>query len=393
MYAIRNLAPTWALSLLLVACSSNGKGGASDGGSHDGGLTIDTNLTVPDGALSRDARDVATEAAARFDGVTGLDTTKPGDTRDGASPSEAGGIDGPGALDTTKPGDTKDGAKASDAADAPLSDAKDAPINKDALDTAAIDSPPGNGCENAIEISLDELHTDMTVTTDGESHAFDLPCAAGGKDIVLSFYLDRTEMVYADTFGSTWDTILAFSPTCPVTAPKPVDGMIDCNDDACATKQSQAFAILPNGRHFLVLSGGNDESGSATIHFHHAPVALSNNQNLAEGTGTLTGTNSGSGVLAVCEASGPETCYWWVSCPEYAGGSLKASTCTGTTFDVVMSLQIPRTNAVSCANGDSCGLQEAMSTTIPPGAGMHVLTVDGDVRTSTGDYTLVYTRP
>ena len=117
------------------------------------------------------------------------------------------------------------------------------------------------------------------------------------------------------------------------------------------------------------------------------------NLSLPEGSGTLTGTTSGTGFMALCEAGGPEDCYWWASCPDYAGGSLSASTCTGTDFDTVLALQIPSADSVSCANGDSCGLQELMTTTIPPGAGMHVLTVDGDVRSSAGAYTLTYSRP
>jgi hypothetical protein len=200
-------------------------------------------------------------------------------------------------------------------------------------------------------------------------------------------------MVYADTFGATWNTILAISPTCPLTAPTAYPGMVGCNDDACGTAQSQVFAILPNGRHYLVLSGVNGDSGSVTIHIQHAQVADSRNLSLPEGSGTLTGKTSGSGSMALCEAGGPEDCYWWVSCPDYAGGTLSASTCAGTAFDTVLSLQIPSNDTVSCANGDSCGLQELMTAAIPSGAGMHVLTVDGDVHSSAGAYTLTYSRP
>ena len=414
MYSNRNLAPTSLLFLLLFACSSSKTGSSPDAGSHDGGLTIDTKLTVLDSANSTDARDTtaSTEAPVRIDAsaaIDSIDAPKSTDSKDGATtadtkdgvPTIDGGTSGDGrdGSDGSKPSDAIDSAKASDAHDvASVKDAADSPM---AIDTAvvaqdgggALDSPASNSCENPFEIPLDKPHVDVTITTESESHDFDLPCASGGNDVVLSFNLSQTEMVYADTFGASWNTILAISPTCPLTAPVAYAGMVACNDDACGTAQSQVFAILPNGRHFLVLSGVNGDSGSVTIHFQHAPVANSRNLSLPQGSGTLTGTTSGSPLLSLCEGGGPEDCYWWVSCPDYAGGTLSASTCSGTAFDTVLSLQIPSNDTISCANGDSCGLQELMTAAIPPGAGMHVLAVDGDVRSSAGAYTLTYSRP
>ena len=358
-------------------------------------MTIDTNLTVLDSAKTSDVRDLATttEASARLDvpsAIDAADTAKLGDTKDAAALTEAGtSIDAYDAADANKPADTRDAAKDVSAG----TDAKDS-ASKDAKDLGgAVDASITNSCTNFIEIPVSNPHVDITVTTDNEKHDFDLPCAAGGNDIVLSFYLDRTEMVYADTFGASWNTILAFSPDCPLTEPSPVAGMITCNDDACGSNQSQAFAILPNGRYYLVLSGANGESGSATIHFQHAPVAGITNIHLPEGSSSLTGTTSGFGAIAACEAVGPEDGYWWVSCPDYAGGAFQASTCGGAAFDVTMSLQIPRIDAVDCADGDGCGLQETMISTLPAGAGMHVLAVGGNNRTDSGKYTLVYTRP
>jgi hypothetical protein len=399
MYSTRNLAPTCALSLLLFACSSSGKGSQKDAGPIDSGMTIDTNLTAMDGGHPLDVRDTATlgEAQPRLDVPIAIDTSdapKTGDTRDGVS-----AIDGVTSLDSQdagKPSDAKDATNASDAIDAPrIADAADAPKTTDATkDKAAVDiTPPPNSCENPINIPPGQAHVDIAISTDGETHDFDLPCATGGNDVVLYFYLNQTELVYADTFGATWNTILAFSPTCPITTPTQFVGVVGCNDDACATSQSQVYAILDYGPHYLVVSGANGESGSVTVHFQHAPVANSVNDTLAAGSGVRTGITTDRGVLSLCEAGGPEDCYWWASCPDYAGGDFTASTCTGTSFDTVLSLQIPRSEAVLCANGDSCGLQESIATTIPPGAGIHVLAVDGDVGISMGAYTLTYTRP
>jgi hypothetical protein len=371
--------------LLPLACSSSAKTSSTDAAPHDGGLTIDTKLTIVDGAQTK------------------LDGAQTKDVRDTATSGEASSaVD---AIDGSTPADAKidsrDALKVADAVDVPLpGDARDVALPVDlpmesAQDVGTPDAPPPNSCTNPIQIPMGTMHVDLTVSTDGESHDFDLACNVGGNDVVLSFYLDRPEMVYADTFGTTWDTILAFNLECPFIARAPAAGMIACNDDACASSQSQVFAIMGQGIHYLVLSGSNGESGAATIHFQHAPVTVTNNIYLPEGSGSVTGATSGAGELDVCDAVGPEDCYWWVSCPDYAGGDFSASTCTGTdpTFDVVLSLQIPRTEAAACADGDACGLQEVMTTKIPTGAGMHVLAVDGNLDSSSGSYTLNYTRP
>ncbi len=382
MCSLRNLAPTLQLCLLLVACSSSGKDGSKDGGSNDGGGA------ALDGAR-RDARDSAasTEAGNRLDVPASIDTSKVGDAKDAASSEAGASLDSRDAADARSPGDVKDATK-------------DVPQNTGVLD-AAIDVYVPNSCDNPIVIPLDNPHVDLTVTTDGESHDFELPCAAGGSDIVLSFYLDRPEMVYADTFGTPWNTILALSTTCPLTEPKPVDGMVTCSDDDCDSTQSQVFAVLQSGRHYLVLSGSNGESGTATIHFQHAPVGVGSVFGLPPGSGSLTGTLNGIGRLGACEAVGPEQTYWWVSCPDYAGVDFSASTCKSLDLNlsVILFLQTPRNDSTACADNDNgastCGLQESMTATIPAGAGINSLAVESSNGSghNTGDYTLDYTRP
>jgi hypothetical protein len=86
--------------------------------------------------------------------------------------------------------------------------------------------------------------------------------------------------------------------------------------------------------------------------------------------------------------------YWWTTCPDYAGGAFSASTCTGTSFDTVLSLQVPRTDALSCVNDtEACGRQSLLRTTVPPGAGLNVLSLGGGAAVAAGPYVLTYTRP
>ena len=169
-----------------------------------------------------------------------------------------------------------------------------------------------------------------------------------------------------------------------------------CSDDACGTSQSQIVALLDPGSYFIIVSGANGESGEVTLHFQHAQIGNGPLAALPAGTGSLTGTTSGKGKMVdVCEAPGPENSYWWLSCPDYAGGGFAASTCTGTSFDTMLALQIPRTNAITCVdNTEPCGTRSSMSTTIPPGAGLNLMSVAGGGSIfALGSYQVTYTRP
>ena len=101
---------------------------------------------------------------------------------------------------------------------------------------------------------------------------------------------------------------------------------------------------------------------------------------------------SGMGRLSLCEGGGAENSYWWTSCRGFAGGPFMASTCSNTAHDSMLSLQIPRTATVVC-NDDACRLQAAITTNLPPGAGLHVLSVDGFTARHRGPYTLSTRRP
>ena len=423
MYPSRHWAPTCAVIVLAGACSSgNSQGGlnpadaaradASEAGWVGDSRTADTaDAKVDrgiDAADSAGGRDVAGERGDTGDtrDAPALDVPALRDTTGGDSSDEVG--DAADAADSRDAADRQDSAR--DTRDAPATPdavaAKDA--NKDASkDTAAevmpVDAAPDvrlpNSCLNPIEISMhDGPHVDLALTTTGESHKFDLPCATGGSDLVMTFSPLKQELVYADTFGASWNTILHISKSCPPgpTITNPTVGLDACSDDACNTSQSQAAALLPNYRYYLYLSGANGESGDVTLHFQHAPVGDGPSSPLAAGTGSISGITSvdDGNPPDVCEASGPSNSFWWVTCPDYLGGALTASTCTGTTFATYLMLQSPRTALVSCANDtDSCGRQSLMNATIPPGAGLNVLSIAGGDPNALGAYLLTYTRP
>jgi hypothetical protein len=338
------------LALVLLAvepgCSSDSPAAAPDAGSPDAALMDDASADSPADDASTDGR-----------GGTG------GTVRGGMGGSNRGGTGG-----TTTPPDAAPEAEA-----------------------APPTPPPNDTCQEARVIPL-APHADVAATTRGARHDLDLSCGAGGGDVFFSFTLTERSLVYADTFGAAFDTILAFTDACGDSDGGVLAGTEpSCVDDACGTKASQVVAVLPVGKHYLVLSG-RGEGGDVTLHFEHAPVGTGQVAALGLGASVASGTTSGDGRLSLCEAGGPEDSYWWTSCQGFTGGPFTASTCSNTMYDSMLALQIPRTGALVC-NDDACMLQAAITTSLPPGAGLHVLTVDGFTPRHHGAYSLSTTRP
>jgi hypothetical protein len=259
---------------------------------------------------------------------------------------------------------------------------------------AGIDTPlqlaPNDQCASATTISLANPHADLAAIMTGASADLTAPCGtAGVADVFFKFTLTRRELVYADTFGAAAATALFFASSCTTArTASTTSGDAVCSADACGTAQSQVTALLDPGTHYLVYAG----TGPATIHFRHAEVGTGSVARLAQGTTTTTGTTSGFGGLYECTGGGAENAYWWATCPADAGGVFQASTCTGTTFDTILSLQLPGSDTVMC-DDDSCSVQSTVSANIPAGAGLFVIAVDGFSQAKHGDYTLSASRP
>jgi hypothetical protein len=113
---------------------------------------------------------------------------------------------------------------------------------------------------------------------------------------------------------------------------------------------------------------------------------------LAAGATMVNGMLTGTGSLFECDAAGADNSYYWASCPGSTGGAFKAGTCDGATYDTVLSLQIPRTNAVICAD-DGCKFQSLLNAVLPQGPGLHVLNVDSSSPIHAGPYVLTVNRP
>ena len=362
----------------MLACSS----GASRRDLTEAGidLAVDGQRTKADGAApTKDATAVGIDAL-RVDAGIARDVYLAGDTRDVAKADGA-----------------RDASRASDGPSPPVVDGSQQNIRDGA---AMVDAPLARSgtCANPIPIPLSAqgMHTDMLATNVGADHLLEIPCAENGADVVLSVSVEDSELVYADTFGASWDTILFFSETCPSdgSAGDFASGFDGCSDDACGTSQSQAMALLGYGTHYLILSGAHGETGQAIIHLDRTLVGNGVLLPMPAGSGSVDGVTSGQGLSDLCEAGGPEDTYWWTTCPDFPGGNFFASTCGETSYDTVLALQVPRARVVACNDDDdTCGRQSTVSMALPPGAGLQSLLVDGHVGKAAGPYSLAYTRP
>ena len=394
MHSTRHGLATTILLILGVGCSSHSSESGNDASIDAGqvGKGIDSR-NVDVGAIGIDGGHL-------IDAPTGVDLAilDGGGLRDAASAIDAlAEIDGTSAWDVGRgpdgrsTADTRDGAGKS-------SDAFDAPDTRDTNGGGTADSAvflTGN-CANPIEIPYYNSYSVLSAKTTGASHMLDFPCASNGADVVFKFQVMQSEIAYADTFGTSWNTALFFSDTCNKPNPPDGTGTGTCSDDACGTSQSQAFAKLDYGWHYLIVSGVNGESGNVTVHFQHAPIgsgelaSLPLDQNQVQGT-----TVSGIDTSGLCDAAGPKNSYWWATCPDYAGGDFTATTCNGATWDTFLIMQIPQSETTLCEDEGtpSCGILSTVDATIPSGAGLYVLTVSGSLMSTFGDYTLFYTLP
>jgi len=260
-------------------------------------------------------------------------------------------------------------------------------------------------CATATVIPLvgKNPRVDLAATTSGAAHDVDAPCTADqGPDTFYKFTVSKPVFVYADTFGATWNTVLfLLSDTCQPLTTTMTGGAV-CSDDSCGTSQSQIVARLEPGSYRLGLGGRGGASGDAVIHFEWAIAGSGTTTQLPPTDSVQMGTTTGEGNLSTlsndCVAAAGENSYWWARCPSDPARTIHASTCTGTSFESVVEMQVPKLapgieSAYRC-NIDGCGggsLQGALGTNLPAGAGLGVLSVDGQSGNDFGPYSMTVT--
>jgi hypothetical protein len=265
----------------------------------------------------------------------------------------------------------------------------------------AIIVPSNDHCTSPKTIALSAAtpHFDIRASTFGATHDVDAPCQAdSGPDVFYELVFSRRVFLYADTFGAKFDTVLFLtSKDCVPIAAAATAGTAVCNDDACGTSQSRLVALLEPGYYRLGLGGRGAAEGAATIHVEWTLAGNGAVKELPKGDSVQTGTTKGSGNIdgksSTCLAAAAEDSFFWASCPDDAGGSLTASTCGGgATWETVLETEIPQSAPYTCSL-DACGLQSSLTQAIPAGAGLRVLSIDGDSGGDLGAYSMTVSRP
>ena len=270
--------------------------------------------------------------------------------------------------------------------------------------------PAGDVRDNAIAIDMTRASSTFTVNTTTYQNDTTGTCSCtSGNDVFYRFTIaaGQEELVYADTLGSANDTSLFFqgSTGTNLASAGIANGAV-CNDDSglagCGTGlRSQVMARLAAGTYYLVLSGCT--AGAASVRFQHLPIGNGALTALAAGTSTPMGTTAGTGRINVmcgtraAAGAGPEDTYYWYTCGTSTGGAFTASTCGRATWDTVLDQRSAGRATVSVCNDDvgttTCGVRSSVSTTIPAGAGIHTLYVDGYNATGLGAYSVSVVRP
>jgi hypothetical protein len=357
---------------------SGGDSGSSGGGSgSSSGASVDAS-TNDSGGSSGGEQDDGGDAAAD----SGTDDTGAvdagGPEEDASGPVDSGHAHDAGAV-------VDSGGSAHDASDASGS---------------SLFGPGAFTCARATPVPLDspQFTLELSGDTTGAPHTIDAPCAASGAEVFYQLSFSRPVFLYADTFGASDGTVLyLLDDSCtPLTMPTtPGDSV--CSTGACGTGQSQVVARLDPGDYELAVGGVGSAEGPSTVHLQWALSASGALRELAKGSSMQQGNTTGSsgnieGLGAGCTAAAPEDGFWWTSCPSDPAGTLQASLCGGATFETVLEVQVPGSIPYACSV-DSCGLQSSLTAKIPAGAGLRVLSVDGQDGSDQGPYALSVSRP
>ena len=252
------------------------------------------------------------------------------------------------------------------------------------LPGAAIDISSGG----TFTVDLTAAHDDNWAQATGQD------CGdQGGRDAFYQFTLPAAEVVYFDTFGSNFDSVVRiFAGSCPA-----LGAVQRCEDDACATTRSQGALQLAAGSYCLVVDQFSSAAtaGSTTLTFKRGGRT---GTAIATASGTRTGTTTGKSnqSIAGCEVNStqPDDAYFFLTCPATTY-TIGANTCSGTAFDTVVYLRSGAATSSDVACNDDfsgCGsFQSRLTGVTVTGANVQWMIVDGFGLSGNGAYTIAYT--
>jgi len=275
-------------------------------------------------------------------------------------------------------------------------------------------SPPVNDTlANATALGNIPNNLTATAVVTGSGNNSGNHCGGPGQEVFYSFNITSAmgaQIVYADTLGSPFDTVLFFLDSTGNLIPSTTlpNGVV-CNDDIGTTpygcpgsNNSIIAASLAVGSYYLgVGSFYAVAAGSASVRLQRLPMgnagASPNVAYLNAGTSQsiTTPVMTGSGTIGGggCATAGAEYTLWWVACSNFVAANSTADTCGLTTLDTLVQQYSPTRVPMVQNDNSGCGTAQAyLTTSIPAGAGIHTWYLDLCGATG-GSYTARVTRP
>ena len=254
--------------------------------------------------------------------------------------------------------------------------------------------PPNDRPASAIDVSAGGKFMVDLVAAHDDTWTSGTDCGEqGGRDVFYELTLPAAEVVYFDTFGSSFDSVLRIhAGSCAS-----LGALKTCSDDACGTQRTQLALQLAAGTHCIVV---DQYKAGLTAGALVLTVKRGGRKGtpLAAGSGTVSGSTTGRThqSVASCEANTlqPDAAYFFLTCPNVTT-TVSANTCTNTAFDAVVYMRAgPATAAdVACSDdvaGCGNGLQAKITGAAFGGPNLNWMIVDGFGQTGNGTYTLTY---
>jgi hypothetical protein len=214
----------------------------------------------------------------------------------------------------------------------------------------------------------------------------------GGRDVFYQLTLSAEDVVYFDTFGSSFDTVLRlYAGACTS-----LGAVQTCADDACAGQRTQFARDLAPGTYCLVADQFSSTATTGSLVLNVKRGGRTGTQ--LSGSGSVAGSTTGKPALSIasCESNTPqpEAAYFFLTCPSVTT-TVSANTCSGTAFDAVVYIKAGAATAADVACSDDVsgcgnGLQPKITGATLSGANVNWIIVDGFGQTGNGAYTLTY---
>ncbi|HVV85545.1 MAG TPA: MopE-related protein [Kofleriaceae bacterium] len=257
---------------------------------------------------------------------------------------------------------------------------------------ADVSCPVNDRPTSPLDISNGGTFTvDLTAANNDQENG-GLSCGlTGGRDVFYRFTLPAAEVVYFDTFGSSFDSVVRIFPGACTDNP----GAQTCFDDQCSGRQTQGALQLAAGNYCLVVDQYSSAQTTGSLVLTFARTGRTGTA-IAAASGTQSGTScSGTNAMTgSCQpvSTAPDAGYYFLTCPSTTK-TVAASTCSGTAHDSVVYLRKAGSGNDLACNDDTTGcgngLQSSFTGGSAVGPGLFWLVVDG-YQAECGPFTLTY---